>query len=316
MRASRHLLTASLIGAVLVIPHVRADERRAPAPKVNPDAMRNVFFSNLSDAFRGEIPSLSELRNSASAAAAPSPGGSDEAIDPAAAGNDRWSALISPTSLEDEIKRVKLHFDSVVTTPGAFNSGGYLEARLDLTILASLFAIIHQYPAEIRWKEQAATARDLIARTAFNCKAGSTQVYNEAKSRKGDLQDLIAGSELPNREAEEDTDWTMIADRAPLMEYADSLIESLEDGVRNEGTIKKEADLVKRNSELLAALGEILVQEGMDDADDGDYATLSRNMTTDAKAATKALERNDYEAVRLGVGKIRQKCDACHEQYR
>ena len=100
------------------------------------------------------------------------------------------------------------------------------------------------------------------------------------------------------------------------MEYAETLIDSLEDGARDEKTIKKEMDLVKRNSELLALLGEILVQEGMDDYDDDDYASLSRDMTTAGEATTKALDRNDFEAVRLGVGKLRQKCDACHEQYR
>ncbi|MGB1817576.1 MAG: hypothetical protein ACPHJ3_19580, partial [Rubripirellula sp.] len=179
-----------------------------------------------------------------------------------------------------------------------------------------LFAVINQHSGEVRWKDQAAAARDLISRTAFNCKAGSTQVYNEAKLRKGDLQDLVAGSGLSSKDAEPETDWTMIADRSPLMEYAELVIESLEDGARDEGTIKKETDLVKRNSELIAVLGEILAQEGMDDADDDDYAKLSRDMSGDGKAVTAALGRGDLEAVRLGVSKIRQKCDACHEQYR
>ena len=313
MIASRHLLAAASVAVVLVMPYVWADDRRAPVPKVNPDEMQGVFFTNIEDAFRGEVPSLSALRG---AIPAPETSAEGETVEATAAGDGFWSDIISPSSLEDEVKRIKLHYDTVVTTPGAFNSGGYLEARLDLTVLASLFAVIKQYPTDVRWKDQAATARDLIARTAFNCKAGSTQVYNEAKLRKGDLQDLVAGSGLASRDAEEDTDWSMIADRAPLMEYAEALVESLEDGARDEGTIKKETDLVKRNSELLALLGEILVQEGMDDADDDDYAKLSRDMTKDASAANKALERGDYEAVRLGVAKIRQKCDACHEDYR
>ena len=314
MKISLRWLIIASVGIVSLIPHVRADERRAPVPKVDPDKMKDIFFVDINDAFRGEAPTLSSVRASttAAAAAAVAPAGSK----PAVTGNDLWPSLVSPQSLEDEIKRVKLHFDSVVTTPGAFNSGGYLEARLDLTVLASLFAVINQYPGDVRWKDQAAAARDLISRTAFNCKAGSTQVYNEAKLRKGDLQDLVAGSGLSSKDAEEETDWSSIADRSPLMEYAELLIEALEDGARDEGTIKKEKDLVKRNSELLALVGEILVQEGMDESDDEDYAALSRDMANDAKNATAALGRGDFEAVRLGVSKIRQKCDACHEQYR
>ncbi|MAI74217.1 MAG: hypothetical protein CMM01_25435 [Rhodopirellula sp.] len=314
MNLTQRLLIIVLVGISAIIPHVRADERRAPAPKVDPDKLKNIFFTDINDAFRGQAPTIASVRATAAPAApastAPSGGQTTQT------GNDLWSGLISPQSLEDEVKRIKLEFDSVVTTPGAFNSGGYLDARLHLTVLASLFAVINQHPAEVRWKDQAASARDLISRTAFNCKAGSTQVYNEAKLRKGDLQDLVAGSGLASKESEEETDWTMIADRSPLMEYAELLIDSLEDGARDEGTIKKETDLVKRNSELIAVLGEILAQEGMDDADDDDYAKLSRDMSDNGKNVTAALTRGDFEAVRLGVSKIRQKCDACHEQYR
>lgn len=308
MKTTQRLLVIFLIGIGAILPHVRADERRAPKPKVDEEKMKAIFFADINDAFRGEAPTIASVRATAAAVAAPaaaSTGG-----DAAASGTDLWSSLISPQSLEDEIKRLKLEFDGVVTTPGAFNSGGYLDARLHLTVLASLFAVINQHSGEVRWKDQAAAARDLISRTAFNCKAGSTQVYNEAKLRKGDLQDLVAGSGLSSKDAEAESDWTMIADRSPLMEYAELVIESLEDGARDEGTIKKETDLVKRNSELIAVLGEILAQEGMDDADDDDYAKLSRDMSDDGKAVTAALGRGDLEAVRLGVSKIRQKCDA------
>jgi len=314
MKITQRFIIILLVGIGAIVPHVRADERRAPVPKVDPDKMKGIFFADINDAFRGEAPTIASVRATAAAVVAPAAGTAGNAGSPA--GDDLWASLISPQSLEDEVKRIKLEYDGIVTTPGAFNSGGYLDARLHLTVLASLFAVINQHPGEVRWKDQAAAARDLISRTAFNCKAGSTQVYNEAKLRKGDLQDLVAGSGLASKDAEEETDWTMIADRSPLMEYGELLIDALEDGARDEGTIKKETDLVKRNSELLALLGEILTQEGMDDADDDDYAKLSRDMAEDGKAVTAALGRGDFDAVRLGVSKIRQKCDACHEQYR
>ncbi len=182
--------------------------------------------------------------------------------------------------------------------------------------MAMLFAVIHEYRGEVRWKDQAAAARDLLARTAFNCKAGSTQVYNEAKLRKADLQDLVSGSGPSKRDAEPENDWSMIADRSPLMEYAESLIDALEDASRDAGAVQRAPDLVKRNSELLSLLGEVLTREGMDEADDKDYTTLSRSMIDESKKVTAAIDRGDADAVRKGVSGIRQKCDACHEQYR
>ncbi len=306
-----------LVAISATVIHVSADERRARPPKFNPDQLRGIFFEDLEQAFAGERPTIAKIRaTSKTTTVMASRGSSGDSSDAKPAVDEPWSDLISPVSIEDEVKRVRLHFDSVITVPAAFNSGGYQEARLDLTILAALFAVISEHGGDVRWKDQAAAARDLVARTAFNCKAGSTQVFNEAKLRKADLQDLVSGSGITARETPEANDWTAIADRSPLMEYLEQLIDSLEDATRNEASVREQPDLIKRNAELIAMLGEVLVQEGMDEADDEDYATLSRSMTEAAKGVTIGLERMDVDAIRQGASAIRQRCDACHEQYR
>lgn len=311
----KRLISFSL--AALVLTTVVADEKRAPRPKFTDDQLRGIFFDKLEDAFRGDRPSLSSIRKSAQAMpVASATGGSSGGVE-TAPGKDVWSPLVSSTSIEDEVKRLRLVYDSIVTTPGAFNSGGYQDARLTLTAMASLFAVINEYGGDVRWKNQAAVARDLIARTAFNCKAGSTQVYNEAKLRKADLQDLVSGGGITSRESSEPkNDWTMIADRSPMMEYAEQLVEALEDVTNNQGNAQKEVDLIKRNAELLAMVAEIFVQEGMDEADDEDYIKLGRDMREASKTMMAAIEREDWDAVIAGPSLIRQKCDACHDERR
>lgn len=294
---------------------VLTDDKRSPPPKFEKSSTGGIFFDKLSDAFRGERPSLKSLRaarnETKSSEKSASAGGSVEGGQ-----SGPWDKLISPVSIEDEIKRLRLHYDSVVTQPGPFKSGGYEEARLDLMVMSSLFAIITEYQGDVRWKDQAGAARDLFARTAFNCNAGTTQVFNEAKSRKDDLQDLMSGSGLRGRKTEDGNDWSAIADRSPMMEYADTLHEALRQATNNEDTLKAEPNEAIRPAELLAALGRILVQEGMDESDDEDYAALSRSMTDASLAVRTALERNDFEAARKAVGAVTQSCDACHEQYR
>lgn len=301
---------------LLVTASANADERRAAPPTFAPEDWKGVFFDSVDEAIRGERPSLSAIRQSAKQASEQAMAEASGGDDGGGPKSDLWASLISPVSIEDEIKRVRLHYDSIITTPGAFNSGGYLDARVDLTIMAVMFAIITEHSGEVRWKDQASAARDLLARTAFNCKAGSTQVYNEAKLRKADLQDLVSGTGLADREGEPTNDWAMIADRSPLMTYAESLIETLEDSTNNAGAINDNIDSIRRNAELLATLGEILVREGMEEADDDDYVKLSRDMTADAKQVVLAVDRADTEAIGQGVSAIRQRCDACHEQYR
>ncbi|TWU41670.1 hypothetical protein Q31b_31240 [Novipirellula aureliae] len=291
-----------------------AQERRAAAPAFDRRDLQGIFFDSLDDAIRGEKPSLSKVRQMSNQTVA----ADTEAIantKMAPGGPNGWSELISPAALEDAVKTTKLSFDSIVTTPGAFNSGGYLDARLELSVLATLFAVINEYTGDVRWKDQAAAARDLISRTAFNCKAGSTQVYNEAKRRKADLQDLVSGSGLSNRDAEAENDWAMVVDRTPLMQYAERLSEQLKSASRDAKSAENNADAIQRDAQLLAMVGRVLTREGLDEADDEDYAAFSLSMTKAATAVAVAIERGEYE---LGpkVGAVTQSCDACHEMYR
>jgi len=291
-----------------------AGERRAAAPTFSGDKFRGTFFESTAEAIRGQRPSLGQTIQPpprAAAASAAKPAADDSG------GPNLFTSLISPTSLEDEIKRVRLLFDSAVTTPGAFKSGEFQTARLHLTTLASLFAVVVEHQGEVRWKRDAAAARDLFARSAANCKSGSPQVYNETKLRKADLEDIVSGGGLSGRQAEAENDWSMIADRVPLMTYVESLLEGpLKSGTRNEQAVKAEGDAVRRAAELMAVVGHILRTEGMVDADDDDYKSLCAEFVEASRSVSLALDQGDAAAVGRAVGAISQSCAKCHESYR
>ncbi|MEM9825251.1 MAG: hypothetical protein AAF958_01620 [Planctomycetota bacterium] len=288
-----------------------ADERRAPRPKSDPKVIDDIFFEKISDAFNGKTPSVAELRKKSTQRNI-----AIQASEGTVTEKGLWPKLVAGSTLEDEIKRVRLDYDATITTPGAFNSGGYQDARLKLTVLATLFAVVHEYDGQVRWKKDSAGARDLISRTARNCKAGSTQVYNEAKLRKADLQDLVSGAGVQHRPKKEENDWSMIADRSPLMEYAEELVSRLEDTGVDARRIKADPTPVRHNAQLLAMLGEVLVREGMDEADDEDYQVLSRAMSKTGAEIVRAIEAQDFEAAEKTVSQMRTRCDQCHEQYR
>lgn len=313
----RAILAGGLTG-LLALP-LLAGEKRSPPPNFGGGEFSNVFYADVADAVQASRPSAAQLRGAAAAhqaAAAANASGGPPAADDAAAEGTGWSALISSTSLEDEVKRLKLKFDGTVTTPGPFKSGGYQDARQELSMLATLFAVISEYEGDVRWKDEGAAARDLLARTAFNCKAGSTQVYNEAKLRKADLQDIVSGAGLSSRDAEEGNDWSMIVDRAPLMQYLDwAVLEEMSPKSNNKAAVEENAAELRRYAETVALIGRVLTQEGLDDADDEDYQMMSKAMTKAALDVRTALEQNDADGVRLAVGAITQSCSACHEQF-
>ncbi len=310
------MILASTVFVGLLISIAAADERRAAKPKFKPGDTDGIFFDDVSKAIRGTRPALATLRQAKVAAPVQGNKGNGNGAAKPAAGSGKWDALVSPESLEAEIKRVAIHYDSIVTTPGAFNSGGYLEARLDLSILAVMFAVINEHGGDVRFKKQAAAVRDLIARTAFNCKTGSIQTYNEAKLRKADLQDIVSGGGISAREAEPENEWTLIVDRSPMMDYLEQLQDQMKEVSNSTATIKSNTEDVKRIAELFSVVAAVLIQEGMDDYDDEDYAAHSKEMSKHAGGVIQALKSEDYAAVGKSMGGITQSCDACHEDYR
>lgn len=307
-------LAAVVVGSLAV---AIAGERRAAAPTFSGDSFRGTFFQSADEAIRGQRPALGQAIDPAPPVAAASASKPASGGDRGGAGQNPFTTLISPASLEDEIKRVRLMFDAAVTTPGAFKSGEFQTARLHLTTLASLFAVVVEHQGEVRWKSDAAAARDLFARSAANCKSGSPQVYNETKLRKADLEDIVSGGGLSSRQAEAENDWSMIADRVPLMIYAESLLEGpLKSGTRNDDAVKAEGDSLRRSAELMAVVGHILRTEGMVDADDDDYKLLCAEFVESSRSVSLALDQGDAAAVGRAVGAISKSCAKCHESYR
>jgi cytochrome c556 len=318
MKISRRLVTAGVVCSTLLISSVavvRSAERRAPAPKFAGESFRGVFFTESSQAIRGTRPEMGTVQKAVAPTAVAKPAGGDTGGAQAALSG--FSALISPATLEDEIKRLRLEFETGITTPAAFLSGGFQEARVQLTVMASLFAIINEHNGDVRWKKDAPAARDLFARSAVNCKSGSGQVYNEVKQRKADLEDLVSGSGLANRQAEAENDWGVVTDRVPLMIYLEKLLEGpLKEGTQDANAVKAEADRVRRAAELVAVVGFILTKEGLADAEDDDYAAMCKEMTAAAGMISKALDQGDAAAVSKAAGAVTQSCAKCHESYR
>lgn len=307
-----------------------AQEKRARPPQFDAKSFPDVFFSDLSSVVGSNRPSLSTLRGTGAGTAVEmnnglagpgsgtsGSGGGTGGATPGAGQGGKWQPLTEAIYLEDEVKRLKLHYDSVVTTPGRFKSGDFKIARVDLAVLATLMAVIHEYEGNVRFKQDAAVARDNLARSAITVAGGSDTVFNDAMQRKTELQDLISGAGL-NRAAEaKPNDWSIITTRSPLMEYLQQLMdETLTSETNDAASVAAAIEDLKRSGAMVAVISEVLNQEGMEGADDGDYREFSNRMKQAAMALQAALEQNDPNAARLAVGEISKSCDACHEQYR
>ncbi|MFO0870076.1 MAG: cytochrome c [Pirellulales bacterium] len=328
-RSSRRvggLLVRSLLVAIVIIvgplwAQTKGGKsvKRAATPKFSASDIKGVYFE---DVFDGKVLAGERPANLGAVAS----GGSKSSGAPASAGdggaaNDNagsgWSKMVAPTTLEDEIKAIKLQVDKTVTTPTDFAGKGYKESRRNFMMLAMLFGVISEYDGEVRWKQFAPSARELFGRTAANAKVGTQQVYNEAKQRKGDLEELLSGSLSAKTNAEPKVSWGTICDRSPLMQRLEMGLEPhLQPWTASKADFMGKKDELLREAQLFAVMGHVLMQDGMSDADDKEYVAFCEMLKKAALDVADAVKLGNDDAARQAVGRISKSCADCHDKYR
>jgi hypothetical protein len=292
--------------------------KRVTPPEFKAGQFEGIFFDDALAQLQGDRPNLADATKMKSTTRSQGESSTSVAVEESTttgAEGSIWKSIISGESIEDLIKESKSKLDKVVTTPAKFAGGGFGEARKEFTLIATLMAIVARYPEDIRWKNSAEYIQRVFARTASNCKVGTQPVFNEAKQRHQDLQDLLKGTKVSGN-ADEVT-WEDIADRGPTMQILEwALRENLAPNVNNEKQFKQsQADII-RYAELVAAYGTVLHQSGMTDADDETYVELSKSMVAAAIEVRRTAKSDDAEGARVAVGKVDQSCNKCHESYR
>lgn len=236
---------------------------------------------------------------------------------PSAAGGVKWSALISEGSLTDEIKDVKAVIATACAKPTDFKGGGFRQARVAFSSLATAFGVIAAYDQDVRWKKDAATARDLFARAGMNCKAGTDQSFAESKARLEDLEILLEGGSPKGKpDREEDFLWSQVAARPALMVRLEQAQNAMRPAVASKGDFGGKQDDLVRAVEMVAAIGEVIRQPDFEFHDDDTYRKHAAAMRDAAVEAREACAKKDYDSARTAVGKIEKSCDACHGDYR
>jgi hypothetical protein len=305
------------IGLVLILAVIaggqgRQAANRAKLPSFDSAKTNRIFFPDVFSRLEGERPANPNVQI-AQTPASVAPGSDDTSAGQAYA----WSKLISASTIEDEVKAIKVATDKNITTPQDFAGRGYKEVRRDFSVLAMLFAIINEFDGDVRFKKDAAAARDIFARTASNAKAGNNNVYNEAKKRKDELLDLINGAALTAKAEAEENDWTKVADRSPLMQRLEAAQEKkLAKWTSSTDAFSEEIENVLREAEIIAAISEVLTREGMEDADDEAYVGFANLMKRSALDVVAAVKSNNAEQARRATGEIAKACSDCHDNYR
>ena len=297
--------------------------KRALPPKWD-DRVRDAFFTDARATLEGERPKFGDGAGTGAVATsvAPngtSPAGSGDSTAPTVPGGaTAWSKIVSADTLQDEIKKYQTEVKDNVKNPSEFKGNLFKRARDDFTVLAMAFGVIGEYDGDVRWKDQAVTARDLFGQSGVNCKVATDQSFNDAKLRADDLAALIRGDTLPPKAgAEPKANWPKIANRPPLMHRLDIAQGSrLAPWTANQADFSKHLDEILHESEMVATIAEVIQRDGYDFTDDKSYLGFAHEMQTQALDLASAAKSKNYDQARAAAGKLAQACSNCHGGFR
>lgn len=303
-----------LVGLATVLTVLRAEPlaaKEARPPKWSRDVL-DAFFDDAREKLTGPRPDYgarAESDNSASASSLQRAGGA-----PAFA----WSNLVTPNTLETEVKRLSQSLASTVTTPSQFKGGGYKDARRDFSELAVLFAVSDQYDGDARWKDAAAGLRDVFSQAASNSKIGTDQSYREATARKQDLAELVRGGrpQVP-KAAAAITDWSRVSAREPLMQRMNiAHQERLTKWLADAASFRRNRSEIAHEAQIVALLADVIHREAFKYWDDETFSGYANDLRQSASDISAAAASDNYEQAREAIGRATNACANCHDGYR
>ncbi|NCA12486.1 hypothetical protein EBR56_11945 [bacterium] len=290
---------------------------RARPPVVWDKTTESAFFADAFATLKGSRPDFTTTAAPPQQGSPAAPPTVAEASGAREEATFRWSTLVSPDTLADEIKDMNRRVTAAVASASDFKGGGYDDARVGFGTIALAFAVIAAHDGDVRWRKDAAQARDLFARVGANCKVGTTQSFAEAKARVDDLGTLLDGAAIEaTAERDGDFKWSQVAGRPALMarlEAADTLTAA---AVASKADFTKQVEKLLHEVEMIATIGEVIQRPDYEYHDDETYRGHAAAMRDAAVRAREAAVKNDYDAARTAVGALKKSCDSCHGDYR
>jgi hypothetical protein len=308
--------TSLFLLIVVTIAPSRAEETtqpRAKPPAEWPRDVREVFFDDAREQLVGSRPNYGETARSPVASAGSGPNTATDGGDSSYA----WSSLADADVIETEIKRQLPALQPLVATPAAFKGGGYQECRDRFIWLATLFSVAGDYDDDVRWKDTAEGLGQLFARAGANCKVGTDQSFREAQMRVEDLVELVQGGRPDVPAAKPDVGWDQLTDRTPLMKRMEtSLGEGISPKASDKRSLSANSEDISHEAQLMALMAEVILQPGIDYADEETYRQHGTRLRDASVALTQAVDLENFDAARAAIGNMQKACSNCHDEWR
>ncbi len=305
------VLFGCLCFATPLVAQTTAQPRRAIRPDWKQRDTSDVFYRNaFRDVLHGEPPAedaggtLAETRDTSSSARDPQKSAADE------------GAGLSPSAIEDEIKSQAAGLRQRLTTPAKFTEDVQIAAGQDLVLLSLLFEMLRKSPSGARWQRHAEAARDRCAAVASVLPASAPQAFQQTRSVLDELQELMNGNPRPFASDVPSASYEYPPRDVLMLRMEAAIEEHVSADLADRQTFDATRSRSDHELQIVAALSDVLCQEGMEDADDPEYQALARGLVDASQAMRKAVERGEYDAARQALVRVKESCTQCHDSYR
>jgi hypothetical protein len=292
-------ITAILVFAVMLADLQQARCEEFAKPPVWSDEVKNVFFDDARTALSGEPPT---------------PGATDEPATAEASPEKIWAELIDAETLMSAIRGVNNDVGRKSRNVAAFKAGVHLECRRDMTLLGTLFGVVHKYPGEILWKDSAPHVEQLCLRSAEACLEGTDESHAILVESLTQIFDVFRGQPMTDAEVSEDQ---LMPEFAPLMQSMEEIAETaLPVYLSRQVEFGKNADAAARKAAVLAVLSQVIRAEEFGFADDETYQGHAETLRDAAQQLQKASLTNEFQQSVDAAVAIGNACAKCHANYR
>lgn len=295
-----------------------------PAPRAAPPSFsaedKALFPEDPWKLLHGERPAATVGKEASGAA-----NHEEDRRDAHASPNIAWSKVVDAESLADEIKRIALELNPLLSSETTFRSQ-LRPCEQAFAELAVLFEVVRQYDGDVRWKSSAGVLRDSLSKAARACgesapedEASSESGYDVALEASQLLDDAIRGQQPTASEGgpQETPLFSQIAARPPLMRRMEAALEtSLAETTASAIQLKRNGPAVRRESQLLAVLAVVIASPQYEYADDEAFRRHATDLQGAASAMNAAAEKFDDDALQQSRRRAEQSCGACHDEYR
>ncbi len=293
------LLVLLVFGGVSRAVAKETPPRRAKPPQWTQE-VRDVFFEDAREQLVGARPVVAGAKPQAEVVGVSS-------------GTSSWSERIQAETLQSKIKQIVSGLAGAISTSAKFSGGGFQQCQRDFSLLAVLFRVVEEFDEPMRWQKNANAVRRHLQQTAALCEQADEQSYSAVKQMHGLLTDLFRGQPSFEDAAPENRQ----VDRAALMlRMEQSVEEILGPSLSSKKIFRRRNSDLAQESQLLAVLAKVIVEEGYESADDEEFLAYARQLGEASTALARASEEKNYEAARSAEGRLTQSCSACHEDFR